>query len=241
MAVDAKWYRALISGLGMRSVERVVTDEMKTADPLSNSASIHFLLIDPDTLSRLALEGLILSVCKNASGVQAKGWEEAQGLLAEDHFDLVIADFGLFERSIARLAGVLAFIGEARLVLTGRLSDRRQAPLLARRGVKGYLPKTLSPPTLRLGLALLVSGGIFFPAEFSVPLGDRAGSLPRLTRRQSQVLAGIANGETTAAIAKRVGISEPTVKLHLATSMRVLGVKTRVEAVLLAERLGLLE
>jgi len=102
-------------------------------------------------------------------------------------------------------------------------------------------PKTLPTATLRMGLELLVSGGIFFPAEYSVQPGDRASHLPKLTRRQIQVLAGIANGQTTAAIARRVGISEPTVKLHLATSMRVLGVKTRVAAVLLAERLGLLE
>jgi two-component system, NarL family, nitrate/nitrite response regulator NarL len=225
----------------MGSVDGVASDESETAGPRNVSASIRYLLIDPDTFSRLALECLISSVCMYATGLQAKDWAEAQGLLDGHRFDLVVADFGLFERSISRLDGVLASIGEAALVLTGRLSDRRQAPLLARQGVKGYLPKTLPTATLRMGLEVLVSGGIFFPAEYSVQPGDRASHLPKLTRRQIQVLAGIANGQTTSVIAKRAGISEPTVKLHLATSMRVLGVKTRVAAVVLAERLGLLE
>ena len=62
-----------------------------------------------------------------------------------------------------------------------------------------------------------------------------------LTTRQQQVLEFLSQGKTVSQIASRLGISPRTVETHVATLYRRLGVKTRVQAVSQAARLGLVD
>jgi len=62
-----------------------------------------------------------------------------------------------------------------------------------------------------------------------------------LTTRQQQVLEFLSQGRTVSQIASRLGISPRTVETHVATLYRRLGVKTRVQAVSQAARLGLVD
>jgi DNA-binding CsgD family transcriptional regulator len=59
-----------------------------------------------------------------------------------------------------------------------------------------------------------------------------------LTRRQREVLALAANGNTSAAIGRRLGISPDTVNTILGAAYRTLGAHDRAHAVALALRLG---
>ncbi len=52
-----------------------------------------------------------------------------------------------------------------------------------------------------------------------------------LSVRQREVLAGIARGKLTKEVARELGVSEATVKTHLARAMERLGASTRAEAV----------
>jgi PAS domain S-box-containing protein len=73
------------------------------------------------------------------------------------------------------------------------------------------------------------------PAE---PL--RLKSEPRLTSRQREILELIASGLSTADVAKELTLSSETVRNHLRSVFRELGVHNRVEAIVVAQRLGLL-
>jgi len=64
---------------------------------------------------------------------------------------------------------------------------------------------------------------------------------PNLTTRQSDILALLANGASNKEIARRLALSEATVKLHVHRILRVLGGKNRTEAAHLARTLGLLD
>ena len=64
---------------------------------------------------------------------------------------------------------------------------------------------------------------------------------PTLTNRQSDILALLANGASNKEIARRLELSEATVKLHVHRILRVLGGKNRTEAAHLARTLGLLD
>lgn len=64
---------------------------------------------------------------------------------------------------------------------------------------------------------------------------------PALTRRQMQVLQAMAEGVTEREIARRLGISERTVQLHVASTSRALGVCSHFQLGLTAARLGLLQ
>jgi PAS domain S-box-containing protein len=64
----------------------------------------------------------------------------------------------------------------------------------------------------------------------------RASELPRLTPREREVLLHLAEGKSTVAIAKDLGISPNTARNHIQNLMDKLGVQSRVEAVCLAIR-----
>lgn len=61
-----------------------------------------------------------------------------------------------------------------------------------------------------------------------------------LTTRQSEVLGLIAEGLPNKQIAYKLGVSEATVKLHINALLRSLGVTNRTQAVITAQKMGIL-
>ena len=66
------------------------------------------------------------------------------------------------------------------------------------------------------------------------------GDLPKLTKRELDVLSWTAQGKTAWEVSVILGMSEKTVNFHLGNSMRKLGVSSKHQAVLKALRLGLI-
>ena len=71
------------------------------------------------------------------------------------------------------------------------------------------------------------------------PSSLRKNPAPRLTPRERDCLAFIADGLRTAELAHRLGVTEATVEFHLANARRKLGARTRDHAVAIAIRMGL--
>ncbi|GAA2060681.1 LuxR C-terminal-related transcriptional regulator [Streptomyces carpaticus] len=64
--------------------------------------------------------------------------------------------------------------------------------------------------------------------------GRRQPDFAALTRRETQVLALLASGQPNRSLARQLGISERTVRAHITSLTRKLGIPTRIEAALLA-------
>ncbi|MDR6938431.1 MULTISPECIES: response regulator transcription factor [unclassified Luteibacter] len=121
-------------------------------------------------------------------------------------------------------------------------------------GVQGYIPKSSPPDVILNAVRLVVGGGIYVPPEAmksaSVPTmapafasnGDGLTTKERLatvlTERQIDVLKLLAKGRPNKLIARELGISEGTVKIHLAAIFRALHVRNRLEALVAAQHLG---
>ncbi|QWT20315.1 response regulator transcription factor [Bacillus sp. NP157] len=122
-------------------------------------------------------------------------------------------------------------------------------------GVQGYIPKSSPPDVILNAVRLVVGGGIYVPPEamkaastapmapaFATLGGDGLTTKERLatvlTDRQIDVLKLLAKGRPNKLIARELGISEGTVKIHLAAIFRALHVRNRLEALVAAQHLG---
>jgi DNA-binding NarL/FixJ family response regulator len=64
---------------------------------------------------------------------------------------------------------------------------------------------------------------------------------PQLTHRQLEVLRLLAEGRSTCEIAAQLGLSQTTVRNYVANLLAALGVHSRLQAVVAARKLGLIE
>ena len=114
-------------------------------------------------------------------------------------------------------------------------------------GAYGFVPKSAPSEEFNAALALVLSGGVYLPPT-SLSVGQPASRAQkdawarlgaRLTERQRQVLIGIVQGKPNKVIARDLGLSDTTVKSHVAHILDALVVANRTEAVYALARAGL--
>jgi DNA-binding NarL/FixJ family response regulator len=108
-------------------------------------------------------------------------------------------------------------------------------------GINGFFPKTGAPELLRSAVQLVLSGESYVPPG---ALADHRGGEPPhrpditgLTPRQRDVLMRLLQGHSNKLIARDLGLTEGTVKIHIAAILRALGARNRTEAVVRAHGL----
>lgn len=122
------------------------------------------------------------------------------------------------------------------VVISGSEHPHERQRALAH-GAVGFLRKSLQPAAMQKALQCLLAGEEIEPLpEDERPPGETA---PRLTPRQREVLRSLAHGASNKQMAQRFGLSEGTVKLHVAAILQALGAGNRTEAAARARALGL--
>jgi DNA-binding NarL/FixJ family response regulator len=127
------------------------------------------------------------------------------------------------------------------LVLTS-FSDRRRITGALDAGAVGYLLKDASAEEVLRGIRIAAEGGSPLDPRAARSLLDAKNApdpLVGISPREREVLALLLDGMPNKLIARRLGISEKTVKSHLTSIFRRIGVTDRVQAILWVERQGL--
>jgi NarL family two-component system response regulator YdfI len=161
---------------------------------------------------------------------------EADILLLEAHGEQ-------FEAAIDSLTSSQIATESAIVLLSDRVEQRAMTDAL-RAGVRAVLPSDISPQQLAASLEAAAAGlVVMLPAEIEsiFPARGRGPNLlaEPLTPRENEVLQMLAAGLGNKEIATKCGISEHTVKFHVASILGKLGAASRTEAVTLGIRHGI--
>ena len=203
---------------------------------------IRVLVAEDHAIVRGGLADLLESAADvEVAGMAADG-DEAVRLAAELGPDVVLMDISMPGMDgIRATSAILEADPEARVVMLTAFSDRDRVVAALDAGAVGYLLKDADPQEL-LGAIRAASRG-------EAPLTPRAaGQLlaarteerrAELSNREREVLVLVAEGLPNKLIARRLEISEKTVKAHLTNVFQRIGVTDRTQAALWAQRNGM--
>jgi DNA-binding NarL/FixJ family response regulator len=137
---------------------------------------------------------------------------------------------------------ILADQPTTRVVVLTAFSEQERIFAALDAGAVGYLLKDAEPDELIRGVRAAAAGESPFSPKAGAALVARRSELlrrERLTEREREVLILVSEGLANKAIARRLGVSEKTVKAHLTSVFARIGVTDRTQAALWALRNGI--
>ena len=204
-------------------------------------SKIRLLLADDHMLMRMGISTLV-STAKDMTVVgEARNGREAVELAGSLSPDGVIMDLMMPEMSGGEATKAIheAHPGIKIVILTTYGTSAELATAVTN-GAVGVLLKDKVEMDLLNTIRFVVEGNQVIPTRLLAQIEeDRA--MGKLTDRQMEILASVAEGQSNADIALQFGLSEITVKKHLSAIFERLGVANRSEAVALAFRKQMLK
>lgn len=140
----------------------------------------------------------------------------------------------------AALEAMIAQSVATPVVVLSACEDLCQVRSVLDAGAMGFIPKHESVRIMLSALRLVLDGGVYIPPMLMKNDWNFATPGAPLTPRQLDVLAHLGEGKSNKNIGRELGLSEATVKAHLAVIFRCLNVDNRTEAARVAVRRGLL-
>ncbi|MGD8429727.1 MAG: two-component system response regulator NarL [Ectothiorhodospiraceae bacterium] len=206
------------------------------------------LIVDDHPLFRRGVRQLLdMEPTLRCTGEASNGSEALEMAQAEEP-DLILLDLhmagmdGLEALRALRDAEIHCRI----VMLTVSDSDDDVVAAL-RAGADGYLLKDMEPEDLLERIRQAAAGEMVLSDQLTRVLatavagqrGTGADRLATLTSRERDVLTALAKGLSNKLIAKRLDISEGTVKVHVKNLLKKLGLRSRVQAAIWAVNEGL--
>ncbi|MGJ7348964.1 two-component system response regulator NarL [Morganella morganii] len=216
--------------------EIILSDPDEAADPASPAT---ILLIDDHPMLRNGVRQLISMEPSLTVAGEAGNGRDGIALAESLDPDLILLDLNMPEMNGFETLDILR-----RKPLSGRVvvfcvSNYREDLITAlRRGADGYLLKDMEPEELLVALRQAAAGKmVVSPALTEVLAGalrevrsDDEPDINSLTPRERDILKLIAQGQPNKMIARKLDITESTVKVHVKNLMKKMKVKSRVEA-----------
>ncbi|WP_336491804.1 response regulator transcription factor [Methylobacterium nigriterrae] len=201
------------------------------------------LVADGHDQSRTGIAALLRRDCGVGRVIEAGTLDEAL-ILLDEHSDITFACIDLAMPGVGtplNLRSVREVFPKVRVAVVTSSGKREEVFLALQAGLHGYVPKALGPPGIARAFRLILDGHIFVPPMLAElpPVPDtaprfeatrRPASDVRLTPRQQDVLRLIRCGKSNKEIARTLGLTENTIKVHANALYRALGVRDRYGA-----------
>lgn len=207
------------------------------------------IIIDDHALFRGGLKGLLEQRNIDVAGVAADGNEGIE-LARQIRPDIILLDLRMPGMGGLEVLPVLRKdLPDTPVVMLTTSNDESDLIKALRSGAQGYLLKDMEPEELVGALRDIEIGKNVVAADLTDALArmvqgentldDNDGPFSELTPRETEILCLLAEGQSNKLIARNLGISDGTVKLHVKAILRKLNIHSRVEAAVMAVEHGL--
>lgn len=171
---------------------------------------------------------------------------ETRSNLPIDKPDILLLDINLPDGNGAvACSELLKLSPKTHIIALTNLEDTAFIKQMLRNGAKGYLMKNTNKEELRLAIDDVLKGEIFLTEKIRKELlneslgGSKSNFIPKLTRREKEVLGLILKEYTTSEIAETTFVSIKTVESHRANLLQKLGARNTAGLVRIAIEKGL--
>ncbi|KJK00996.1 transcriptional regulator [Pseudomonas sp. 21] len=206
-----------------------------TATPTDDRARI--LLVDDHPMMRKGVVQLLEFEDDLEVVGEAGSGEEALRMAAELEPDMILLDLNMKGMTGLDTLRAMRENGEdARIVVFTVSDDRNDVINVLRAGADGYLLKDMEPERLLEHIRQAATGQLTISPQLTQVLAqalrgdDRPKGIEELTDRERQILRQLAHGYSNKMIARKLDITEGTVKVHVKRVLHKLGMRSRVEA-----------
>jgi len=214
--------------------------------PGDTPAAATLIIADDHPLVRASLREAVGRLLPGTRVVEAASLESLEeAVQAHPNADLVLLDLRMpGARGFSALIELRAQYPSIPVSIVSGVED----PAIVRRafdfGASGFIPKSASIETIGNMLRAMLQGRVALPPGYAEILNDDrkqerelARRFSSLTQQQLRVLLLLEDGYPNKAIAADLRVSEATVKAHVTVILRKLGLESRTQAALLAQRL----
>lgn len=221
--------------------QKQARDTIKSSEPAPLRQRVRHVVIADDHPTIRHMLQKILTRIDNIETGEANSFDSLKALLASTPTDLVLLDLDMpGVEGFSCLSYLRQRYPALRVaVVSGNVQPGVMRTALTR-GAVAYIPKTLEIRELTAALETVLAGDSWAPAAVAAAAAASASEpsrLAQLTPQQKRILTLIARGRLNKQIAFELGVTEATVKGHVTTILRRLGLRRRTEAALLAQRL----
>ena len=231
---------------------------------LLDSCSVHFLLIlrerceqrvrrvkillaDDHALFRDSLCLALKTIFPECTIVCVGSWREANAQVGNKYFDLLLLDLLMPGNHDCWESGLIQVMRHpyGAICIISSSNNRAHIRQAFELGVNGYICKTLTLAQMEVALQKISQGRNYLPQQLISSSTNPITYAQRkrdktITQRQREILELLAAGDSNRVIAEKLELTESTIKRHIYNLYKILGAKSRTDAIRIGRRHRLL-
>jgi len=211
-------------------------------EPVGKNLMDRIVVADDHPLFREAMVSAVRKARPDAQVVECASLAEANAALADGPVDLMLLDLKLSDvEGMTGLNLIRANYPAVPVAVVSASEEPQTIRSALAVGASGFIPKSSALETMVEAIGAILDGDNWAPdvGEASDEEADLQSRIASLTPSQMRILEGLKAGRLNKQIAFDLGVTEATIKAHLTSVFRKLGVQNRTQAVILAQQIDL--